>query len=79
MRLEVVGLAAHNAVFSVWNACAYFPLPLQTTALAFVPACASFMVRTARCDLCEMPRWVAKNHVLEELPTFACSPLVVWM
>lgn len=41
MRLDVVGLAAHNAVFSVWNACAYFPLPLQTTALAFVPACAT--------------------------------------
>eukprot|EP00892_Ulva_mutabilis_P012649 jgi/Ulvmu1/9757/UM055_0097.1 len=42
MRLDVVQLAAHNAVFSVWNMCAYFPVPLQTTALAFVPACASF-------------------------------------
>ena len=42
MRLSVVELAAHNAVFSIWNACAYFPVPLQTTALAFVPACNTF-------------------------------------
>jgi hypothetical protein len=45
MRLSVVELAAHNAVFSIWNACAYFPVPLQTAALAFVPACRSFPVR----------------------------------
>lgn len=44
MRLSVVELAAHNAVFCIWNACAYFPVPLQTTALAYVPACSSFQV-----------------------------------
>lgn len=54
MRLDAVGLAAHNAVFSVWNACAYFPLPLQTTALAFVPACSSPTARPHSPPPCAM-------------------------
>jgi hypothetical protein len=45
MRLDVVELAAHNAMFSLWNVCAYFPVPLQTTALSFVPRCTTPAVR----------------------------------
>jgi hypothetical protein len=45
MRLAVFELAAHNAMFSLWNVCAYFPVPLQTTALTFVPRCSSDAVR----------------------------------
>jgi hypothetical protein len=46
MRLAMVELAAHNAMFSLWNVCAYFPMPLQTTALTFVPRCDSDAVRS---------------------------------
>lgn len=45
MRLAMTELAAHNAMFSLWNVCAYFPMPLQTTALTFVPRCDSDEVR----------------------------------
>ena len=45
MRLAMTELAAHNAMFSLWNVCAYFPMPLQTTALTFVPRCDSDAVR----------------------------------
>ena len=45
MRLPVAQLAAHNAIFSLWNVCAFFPVPLQTTALAFVPRASSVQAR----------------------------------
>ena len=51
MRLPVADLAAHNAMFSLWNVCAYFPMPLQTTALTFVPRCSTKEVRLPRLHL----------------------------
>ena len=45
MRADVTQLAAHNTLFSLWNVFAYVPVPLQSTALAFMPSAQSQKVR----------------------------------
>jgi len=47
MRFDLTQLAAHNALFALWNVFAYVPVPLQSTALAFIPAATTREVRFA--------------------------------